>query len=82
MSTRFREELVQRKKFTVPPSVPWGICTMLSTTGDVHFSVGPFCSGELPPLGENPRSATSGGVPESWTRGERGVKDLEIASKK
>lgn len=48
----------------------------------IYFSVSPVSFGELPHLGGNPHSATAGGVPGSWTRGERGVKDLEIASEK
>lgn len=46
------------------------------------ISLSPVSSGELPHLGGNPHSATAGGVPGIWTRGERGVKDLEIASEK
>jgi len=36
VSTRFREEVVQGKKFVVPLLVPWEIFSMLRTTGDSH----------------------------------------------
>lgn len=80
---KFREEVVHEKKFIVPLLVPWeSFQRSVQLETSICFSAGPVCSGELPHLGGKPHSATAGGVPGSWTRGERSVKDLENPSEK
>lgn len=83
VNTVFIEEVVQGKKFIVPLLVPWGICSMLSLAGDLYSFLCEFLLlRKTSPFKGKSNFSHKWGVPGSWTRGERGVKDIEIASEK